>query len=262
MVKLILSDLDGTLVPEGAGALPEELFGLIRALEDCGIAFAVSSGRQHASLRQVFRGLDQSLIISLNGGCICRGDECLYTNPMPQETALDIAREIWSIPHCDAILETREQCWVYAPKGALICRELDSRGYRYRKAGDLSELEGAVVKVACYDESGHVAGKLEGFQRRWGGRVKVARSGERWVDFNVSDKGEGLLAACRLLGVSPEETVAFGDNLNDRPMLRAAGQGWVVASGAPALREEFAVCAHPSEVLRKILENAKKTLAI
>lgn len=262
MVKLILSDLDGTLVPEGTSVLPEEVRALIARLQRCGIAFAVSSGRQHASLRQVFRGLDRTLIISLNGGCICRGDECLYTNPMERMDALAIAEDIYRLPTCDAILETHEQCWVYAPKGEIMCHELDRRNYRYRVIRDLNALEGEIIKVACYDESGRVGEKLEGFQRRWGERVQVARSGERWVDFNVSDKGQGLLAACRLLGITPAETAAFGDNLNDRPMLLEAGQSWVVSSGSPALRAEFPTCRHPAEIIEKIAAEAKKTLAI
>ncbi len=262
MVKLILSDLDGTLVPEGASVLPEEVRALIAQLEHCGIVFAVSSGRQHASLRQVFRGLDRTLIISLNGGCICQGDECLYINPMARDDAMGIAEDIYCQPACDAILETHEQCWVYAPKGEIMCHELECRNYRYRVIHDLSDLEGEVIKVACYDESGRVGEKLEGFQHRWGRRVQVARSGERWVDFNVSDKGRGLLAACRLLGISPAETVAFGDNLNDRPMLLAAGQSWAAATGSPALRAEFPTCGHPAEIIKKIIAETKKTLAI
>lgn len=257
MIKLVVSDLDGTLVPEGAGALPQALITTLDRLEQGGISFAVSSGRQHASLREVFRPLAaEPYIISLNGGCICKGDQCLYLDPMPREAALTIAEEASRLPCCDVILETREQCWVYRSRNG-VAGELDLRRYHYTEIDRLEDVRGQVVKVACYLTAG-----LEDFlaenQRRWGGQFNVARSGERWVDFNRSDKGKGLKALCRLLGVDPAETAAFGDNLNDRPMLAAAGAGWVAPEGNLQLRREFPTCADPRAEMEKILqENGK-----
>lgn len=259
MVKLIVSDLDGTLVPEGAGALPQSLIDLMDRVMAAGIPFAISSGRQHASLRNVLRPLAQEpVILSLNGGCICRGDECLYTDPMPRQEALAIARAADSLPWCDVILETREQCWVYRSTNGVVAG-LDARRYHYRCIDRLDQVEGEVVKVACY-LTDHLPEFLAENQGRWDPSIHVARSGERWVDFNISDKGKGLLALCRILGVSPAETVAFGDNLNDRPMLAAAGTGYAVADGNPELRAEFPVCPDVPAELEKILrENAKNT---
>ena len=45
MIKLIVSDVDGTLVPEGTNDIDPELFTLIRRLKAQGIYFAVASGR-------------------------------------------------------------------------------------------------------------------------------------------------------------------------------------------------------------------------
>ena len=45
MIKYIASDLDGTLLYNGAQHLPEEIFDLIRALKKRGIHFIAASGR-------------------------------------------------------------------------------------------------------------------------------------------------------------------------------------------------------------------------
>jgi len=47
------------------------------------------------------------------------------------------------------------------------------------------------------------------------------------VEINHADatKGRALLGLCRALDIDPKETMAFGDGLNDIPMLRAAGVG-------------------------------------
>lgn len=261
MTKLIVSDLDGTLVPEGAGALPQALVDTLNRLEQAGIPFAVSSGRQHASLRRVFRPLAvEPYILSLNGGCICKGDQCLYEDPMPQETALEIARAAAQLPHCEVILETRAECWVYGGKGQ-VEGELEKRQYHFRPITSLDQVQGRVVKVACYLSQGVEAFQVMA-QDRWGSQCKVARSGACWVDFNCSDKGKGLLALCQILDVEPASVVAFGDNLNDRPMLAAAGTGWVAAEGNPQLRKEFPVCSDPRLEMEKILGELGKNTCI
>lgn len=45
MIKLVASDLDGTLLLNGAQSLPEELFPLIKELKELGI-FVCGSKRQ------------------------------------------------------------------------------------------------------------------------------------------------------------------------------------------------------------------------
>ena len=50
MIKLVASDLDGTLLLNGAQSLPEELFPLIKELKELGILFVAASGRQYANI--------------------------------------------------------------------------------------------------------------------------------------------------------------------------------------------------------------------
>ena len=45
MIKLIASDLDGTLLLNKAQTLPDDLFPLIRELNELGIRFVAASGR-------------------------------------------------------------------------------------------------------------------------------------------------------------------------------------------------------------------------
>ena len=54
MIKLVVTDIDGTLLPEGTDQLNPELFEVIRTLKKKGIQFAVGSGRQYMSMRYLF----------------------------------------------------------------------------------------------------------------------------------------------------------------------------------------------------------------
>ena len=49
MIKMVCSDLDGTLLQYGKKLIEGEIFDEIRALHDRGILFCPASGRQYTS---------------------------------------------------------------------------------------------------------------------------------------------------------------------------------------------------------------------
>ena len=68
MIKLIASDIDGTLVPEGAHKLNPEYHNIIRELDDVGIKFCACSGRQFNSMLELFEPVaDRMFFICENG---------------------------------------------------------------------------------------------------------------------------------------------------------------------------------------------------
>ena len=54
MIKLIASDLDGTLLQNGAQELTPRAIRLIREITQKGIHFVAASGRQYDNERRVF----------------------------------------------------------------------------------------------------------------------------------------------------------------------------------------------------------------
>lgn len=68
--------------------------------------------------------------------------------------------------------------------------------------------------------------------------VAVTSSVPRNVEINHrnADKGKALLALAEHLGIKPEQTMAFGDGLNDLNMIRAAGTGVAMANAVDAVR--------------------------
>ena len=68
MIKLIVSDVDGTLVPEGTNQMHPGIFSMIRKLKKQGIYFAVASGRHKCSIEKLFAPVrDDILYITSNG---------------------------------------------------------------------------------------------------------------------------------------------------------------------------------------------------
>ena len=52
-------------------------------------------------------------------------------------------------------------------------------------------------------------------------------------------KADALGRFCDHLGVSPQDTVAFGDNYNDVEMLEAAGRGYVMGNAPEEILQRF-----------------------
>ena len=70
MIKLIVSDLDGTLALED-GSFSKETFEVIHALNKKNIKFAVATGRQGATVENDFKAvLDCIYVIADNGAMI------------------------------------------------------------------------------------------------------------------------------------------------------------------------------------------------
>ena len=65
MIKLIASDIDGTLVKDGTLAIDREYMEVIGRLIDKGIVFVACSGRQYRSERKLFTPVATDCFISL-----------------------------------------------------------------------------------------------------------------------------------------------------------------------------------------------------
>ena len=80
MIKLIATDVDGTLVKDGTMQIDPEYMTVIKELVQKGIIFAVCSGRQFISERKLFAPIKDQLLYITDGGklCLvlpCRGEE-------------------------------------------------------------------------------------------------------------------------------------------------------------------------------------------
>lgn len=51
------------------------------------------------------------------------------------------------------------------------------------------------------------------------------------------NKGSGLLTACEMLGIAPEDSIAIGDGVNDLDMLRCAGTAVAMGNAEPEVKE-------------------------
>ena len=242
MIKLIASDLDGTLLPEGTADIDPKIYEVIRALQSAGITFVAASGRNYESVMSVFGSMEKELtVISDNGGYLARGGAEVYCRSFPETLLREVVTLVRSVP--DVWIMASAARGVYTdqndPKYVKWIRE----GYKMdmKVVDDLLAVEEPLIKVALYTYAKDAAEVAEPLRSRLGGRVSIALAGERWVDIMMPgiSKGKALVHIQKTLGVTREETAAFGDNGNDIPMLQQAAESFAVANA----REEVKAAA-------------------
>ena len=77
------------------------------------------------------------------------------------------------------------------------------------------------------------------FIKRWGKKMNVVVSGKCWVDCanKGANKGSALRHFQEEYGITPDETLAFGDNLNDIEMLKRASHSFAVENARDEVKE-------------------------
>ena len=112
MIKLIATDVDGTLVKDGTLLIDPEYMTVVSRLVDQGIYFVVCSGRQFSSEQKLFAPIKDRLLYISDGGTVVRTPEkILKTYPM--ETALwkSMCRMVHDeLPSCDCFAATPDYC--------------------------------------------------------------------------------------------------------------------------------------------------------
>lgn len=244
MIKLIASDIDGTLIPYGQRELPRELFPLIRRLNQAGILFCPASGRPYRALRQNFAPVaDQLCFLCENGGVVFGpGDEetaPVYSKtPFPRDVVLALSRDITGVSGCRTLISGERCGYVFGEDDANLAKELEKAvGGCFRPLAAPEDLREDIVKISAYCPNGPEK-PMEALGPKWS-EWKMAVAGPVWLDFGVADKGTGIRGLCKALGIGLEEVAAFGDNWNDLAMLQAVGHPYLMDTAVPELREQF-----------------------
>ena len=237
MIRYIASDLDGTLLLNGAQELDPEVFSLILRLKEKGIHFIAASGRQYYSLRNLFRPVaDQISYIAENGSLCIHDHQVISRGLIPRELGLRILDAAREFPQCDCLLSCESRCYTDSRNPRFIDHMKNVVRYDIEVVPDLHNIQEPFLKMAMCDFRG--TKEMEAFfQNRFASQIKVVTSGNLWVDFIAPDanKGTGLARLLDHLGLSPEDGIAFGDQYNDVEMLQLAGTSYAMSGAAPGI---------------------------
>ena len=258
MIKLIASDLDGTLLQGGAQALSPRAIRLIHELTQKGIHFVAASGRQYDNERRVFSKIrDEISYIAENGSLCIHQDRVISRGVIPDDLAFRIIAEVKKEPGYEIIVSREDTCLIENNDPEFVNHIVNVMHNTTEIVDDLMKISGPILKIAIANMRSHDLGAyLKHLQEMFSPAVKVVTSGNIWIDFIVPgyNKGSALKHLMDLFGVRPEECMAFGDQYNDVEMLELVGQGYAMSNAAPGIAGHAAyVTDSVEEVLEDVL---------
>lgn len=259
MVRLIVSDVDGTLAADGTNKLNPRLFEIITELKKKNILFAVASGRQLPSIARMFEPVKDNIIFIAENGAyvVCRDTE-MSVVPMEWGYVKQLVKEIREQKECILTMSGKNVTYIESRDDDFV--DLLVNGYKntIQIVGDVLKVDTQVIKVALYARNGIAKTAEELFIPNWKERLKVVVAGDSWLDFmdKQVDKGNALARIQQITGIKKDETICFGDNSNDLGMFLHSGKSYAVANAKQEVRQaaDLVIGSYKEESVIKELE--------
>ncbi|MGW5126063.1 Cof-type HAD-IIB family hydrolase [Streptomyces sp. NPDC004069] len=236
-IRLIVTDMDGTLLDD-AKRLPAGLWPTLAELRRRGVLFSPASGRQYATLAEQFTGHDEGMVfIAENGTYVVRDGVELSSDPLDPAVAARLVGAVRDLvargADVGAVVCGKRSAYVERTDEAFLA-EVRKYYVRHRIVPDAAAVDDDIIKVALFD-FGSAERTTAPALAPFAATHQVVVSGEHWVDVmnRTADKGAALRRLQRDLGITPAQTLVFGDYLNDLEMLDAAEWSFAMANAHP-----------------------------
>ncbi|MEG0372431.1 MAG: Cof-type HAD-IIB family hydrolase [Enterococcus sp.] len=263
MIKLIASDMDGTLLNNHM-RVPTANIEAIKKAQAQGIEFITATGRgmSHAKI-----SLDEAKIhvpmILLNGAHVVNAQrETIFTIPIGLEKTLAVmdaietaglyyeiftAEHVYSENHSKRIEfvsehllsrdpELSKKMAIAASSDHLTLTPID---YVENIRQTLKETGEDVLKIIAFDKNGPELLKEVTIELEKIGDLAIAASELTNIEINHvnAQKGIALKQFAEQRGFTSDEVMAFGDNFNDVSMLTYAGNSYAMANAALEIKK-------------------------
>ncbi|MFF4905473.1 Cof-type HAD-IIB family hydrolase [Streptomyces sp. NPDC001260] len=258
-IRLVVTDMDGTLLDD-AGRVPPGLWDTLAELRRRGVLFSPASGRQYATLAREFAEAAEGMVfIAENGTYVVRDGVELSSDPLAPGVAARVVRAVRRLVaegvDVGAVVCGKRSAYVERSDEAFLA-EVRKYYVEHRIVEDATALDDDVIKVALFD-FGSAARTTAPALAPFADSHQVVVSGEHWVDVmnRTANKGAALRRLQRALGITPAQTMVFGDYLNDLEMLDAAEWSFAMAGAHPdviARARHLAPSNNDNGVLRTI----------
>ncbi len=247
--QLFLSDFDGTLV-RSDGTVSQRNIQAIGRYRAAGGVFAVCTGRMLTSILPRLKelGLTEGLVVAYQGATIAdiATGELLKDDGFTEKDALRAVRAL-EAEGCHIHIYTVNALYSNRDDELLRVYEDICRVRRTAVIGQLSsfieERHPRVVKVLAMLEPEKKAALAARLSAALGEGFFVTCSSDWLVEIMPAgqDKASAVQFLAEYYGVERERVAAIGDQLNDLPMLRAAGGKFAVENAEEELKREAVV---------------------
>ncbi|MCI8327370.1 MAG: HAD family hydrolase [Lachnospiraceae bacterium] len=246
MIKLIVSDLDGTLL-NSQKMLSENSRRVIRELEDRGIIFVAASGRSRPSILSYFGNTPIATVSDNGGTAYSAKGELLFVGDFSYEKAKPVMEVIRETSYMHLALIGVDNIYVQEDSPQ------EHKDFVARFFNNMIQIVPNLDEMFFVDKmsklsintGGHRKNEKKGMElmRQFEEDFSLVLSGDGWVDLMKKGvtKGSTLERLCEHYGIAMDETIAFGDYLNDLDMLMRTPNSYAIANAQPNIKE---ACAH------------------
>lgn len=234
-IRLILSDMDGTLLNDKK-EIPTNTYAVIQRCLDQGILFGVASGRQLYNLQKQFEPFKNQLFyVAENGAYSFYQEEVLHFSKMDDAIVVDLIQKARTLKNAWPVLCGIKGAYIECVDPRLI-EECKKYYYQLSIVDDLLAVKDDFCKISICDLEGSEFHSNAVFEKEKE-FLQITVSADIWLDIcNLSEsKGKAVELFQKKMGISIEQTMAFGDYLNDLTLMPRAYYSYAMANAHPEL---------------------------
>ena len=256
-IKLVVSDMDGTLL-NSQHEVSKKFLNQFQQLKSKNIHFVAASGRQYQSMLSKFPSISNDMSIIAENGAIMK-----YKN----ETKVLLQLNLNQISDCISKLrEVKDAYIVLCGRKTAYTESTDSnfisklREYytEAKQVDDLTQVtDDEFLKIAVFhfdSSEEYVYPSLQAIANQ----LQVIVSGQNWVDIShkEANKSFALKQIQKDLGITPEQTMIFGDYNNDIEMMKLAQFSYAMSNAHPQVKEvaNYATSSNDEHGVETVLE--------
>lgn len=240
MIKIIFSDMDGTLLDEH-GNVPAGFDEIVTELEKRGVMFAPASGRQYYSLEDSFmKYKDRFLFLAENGTVVTYKGEKIFTCPMDKQLAQQVLKTAEPLKRVYGVFCGTKNGYVLTHQYTdEFLEELHKYYTHSEPIPSFIDVPDIPVKVSFFDPTGHAAETIYPVMKPFESKLQVVLASDHWVDLMNPgiNKGVAVKEVQKRFGIRPDECAAFGDYMNDAEMMEAVYYSFAMGNAYPEIKK-------------------------
>ncbi len=246
MVKLLACDVDGTLMPKGGNAIPEEVLSLLGKLQQKGVTLAIASGRSYSDLKKLFLSLPKEpYYICNDGACTVYQSKHLQHFPISLQNVSQFLLQ--SSTKCDELaLYSTEVCGIIGKNTEFTKNE------NIKLVTSLYDMKDPVYKIGIYATSKTLQKSIA-----VPSCLRLCSYSDGCIEYvsSLAEKGTALSNLQMHLFLTKYDTAAIGNYFNDVRMLKNAKYSAAIPTSPDEVKRAAQTDCTAVEFFENILQN-------
>ena len=218
VMRIIFSDLDGTLLLRGEKELNKNIKKSIYSVLENGDIFEISSGRTYIELKQILREFENDIyFITNDGSLVVYKEQTLLDFPMDKSMFKDFK---------NYTAHGKYVTYIKSPSSLLI-------------RNTMKQYQNHTMLIDCIDEIKEDIYKISDFDKTIPCPLEIVYKNFQMNEYikDGVDKSIAVKHILKLTNISSDNAYAFGDNVNDIGMFKECKNSYAVSTASPRIKK-------------------------